>query len=131
MRAGRITVAAASLAAAALASCGGDEGQIYSPEETASCLVDVGARVSRRDADVVARGARGYQVAIAGKTLNIAFGEDVGDAEQILAAYEGAGGNAELYREGNAMLSWDDEPGREWAAVEGCLRPGGRGARPS
>ena len=114
-----------AFAAVALVGCGGGAEETYSSEATASCLVASGAEVSRADADAVARAERGYRVTIAGKTLNIAFGEDADAAEEILGRYEsaGAGGDEKLYREGNAVLSWDAEPGRVWAVVDGCLTP--------
>jgi hypothetical protein len=123
MTCGRAHLLLAAFAAVIPASCGDGDDEIYSPEATAACLVASGAKVSRADADYVARGERGYQVTIGGKILNIAFGENADEADEILAVYEGAGGNEELYREGNAVLSWDDEPGPVWAAVDGCLRP--------
>ena len=119
----RLHAALVAFAAATLVGCGGGEGEIYSPEATASCLVASGAEVSKADADVIARSERGYRVRIAGKVINIAFGADPDEAKEILAAYEGAGGNEALYREGNAVLSWDAEPGRVWAVVDGCLSP--------
>lgn len=125
MNQGRTQTVLGAFAALTFASCGGGDadGKIYSPEATASCLVESGAEVSKADADYVARRERGYQVVIGGKILNIAFGENADDAREILGVYEGAGGNEELYRVGNAVVSWDAEPGPEWAVVDGCLRP--------
>jgi hypothetical protein len=120
---GRATGVAASFAALTLAACGGEGAKTYSPEATAQCLVAAGAEVSKADADAVARRERGYQVRIAGKIVNIAFGESVEEADEIRAVYERTGVNEALYREGNAVLSWDEDPGPAWAAVDGCLRP--------
>jgi len=61
-------------------------------------------------------------VTINEKILNLAFGDDPEDAEQINASYDAWGEDENRYRKGNAVIVWDDDPGPDRATVEECLR---------
>lgn len=110
----------AAVAILVTAGCGGTTN--YSPEATRECLDFAGAVVSEQDADYIAAGSDGYAVRYDGKTVNIAFGEDGQAADHLEVLYEGFGGNEALYRKGNAILSWDDQPGSAREVVDGCLK---------
>jgi hypothetical protein len=108
-----------------LAGCGGG-GKTYSASATRSCLEDAGATVDASGADYIAQAASGggFEVITADrKILNVSFGKDNGEAKQILDSYRalGGGGNPGVYRKGNAVLVWDDDPGADRDTVDGCL----------
>jgi hypothetical protein len=106
-----------------LAACGG--GTTYSAGASSLCLGRIGV-VSTRDHDTVGAIASSgaYQVTIGKKVLHIAFGKDADEARELLTHYGAVARRnpARLYRKGNAVLAWADDPGRQRLSVERCLR---------
>jgi hypothetical protein len=116
-----------------LAACGGDGGGgTYSPDATASCLRDRGARsvsTASDDLDLIADSAPGgglrAEVGEQEIEVQIAFGRTEGDADSLESAYQPFmdefGGHLE--REGNAVMAWSFDPSdSEKELVTGCLR---------
>jgi hypothetical protein len=106
-----------------LTGCGGDTS--YSAGQSSLCLGRIGI-VSTRDHDTVGALASSgsYQVTIGRKVLHIAFGKDTEEARELLTDYGAVarGMPDRLYRKGNAVLAWEDEPGAARKLVEDCLR---------
>jgi hypothetical protein len=108
---------------ALLAACGG--GTTYSAGATSLCLGKIGV-VSTRDRDTVGAIASSgaYQFTIGKKIVNLAFGKNAEEAEDLLIDYGAVARERHdrLYRRGNVVLSWIDEPGPARPLVERCLQ---------
>lgn len=99
-------------------------GTHYTLAATTHCLAGH-ATLSHSRADAFAQSASrgGIGVTIDGEVMSIAFGKDAAEARKLLSMYKSFTGDSSsrLYRKGNAVLAWSDDPGSTKTAVDGCL----------
>jgi hypothetical protein len=113
--------------AVVFAGCGGSSSSVYNADRTQQCLTGHGLASSHADADYIVLGAPGggYLVTVPPTRVNVSFWRSHADAERTLTSYRdfGAGDDSSIYAQGNAVLSWDDQPStEERSLVDGCLR---------
>jgi hypothetical protein len=113
---------------AALAACGGNSPDLYSPGPTRACLVQHGSKVGGK-LDFVASTATGgaFQARLDDNRVTVVFGQTEDDARQIELAYRRtAGPNIGvadiLGRNVNVVLLWKEHPTDEQLrTVAQCL----------
>ena len=114
--------------AAAVAGCGGGEGDSYSVEATADCLRgnELVSNVSTAsdDLDVIADNAPGggirAEVGDENIEVQLAFGRTDNDADTLEEGYELF--DVSVTKRSNAVIAWTFDPNdEERSAVEDCL----------